>query len=87
MATPTALPFRAVIVETDTIGGQRTVGSVREAAEGLVANWPRDARGQRYVNAVEAAYAALDGRLEAETSPKAFICAAKEAGLFVREER
>jgi hypothetical protein len=40
-----------------------------------------------YVAAMGACHAALGGRLGAETARKAFIRAAKEAGLFVREGR
>ena len=46
-------PIKPVIVETDTIGLVRAVGSVREAAEMLLQGWP-EVNGQAYMNAVQA---------------------------------
>jgi Protein of unknown function (DUF982) len=87
MPTPSSIPFAAVTVETETVGRLRTVASVREAAEILVVAWPAEKRGNTWRNACEAAHAALAGTLEADTARKAFILAAKQAGIFVREGR
>ena len=46
-----------------------------------------DAPRKAYVAAMGACHAALGDRLDAETARKAFILAAQEAGIFVREGR
>ena len=87
MALNAALPFRSVIVETATAGRLRGIASVREATQLLVGDWPVEKRGSAWRNACEAAYAALGGTLEPCTARTAFIRAAQEAGIFVREGR
>lgn len=86
MAAPAALPFRATVCIKSGAGKPRAIGSVREAAE-VLRDWPAERRGSAYQNAWEAALAALGGTLEPTTARKAFIIAAKEAGIFVREGR
>ena len=85
MALPVLAPLRAVTVETAGVGRLRVVSSVRAAAEMLVSSWPAEKRGKAYRLACEAAHAALDGTLDPDTARKAFIHAAQEAGIFVRE--
>jgi Protein of unknown function (DUF982) len=84
MPTPPSIPVAPVTVETETVGRLRTVASVREAAE-MLAAWPAEKRGNAWRNACEAAHAALAGTLEPDTARTAFILAAKQAGIFVRE--
>jgi hypothetical protein len=80
------LPIRPVIVEISTIGRRRGVRSVREAAELLVGDWPAEKRDTAWRNACEAAHAALAGTgSDAASARTAFIRAAKEARIFVRE--
>ena len=87
-ALPADLPFPPVTVETAVVGRLRVVSSVRAAAEMLVSSWPPEKRtGKAYRLACEAALAALNGTLYPDTVRKAFIHAAQEAGIFVKEER
>ena len=85
MADLAALPFRPVRIATDQPGRVRAVGSVREAAECLVAGWPEKGRGEAYRAALQATYNAIGETLAPEVARLAFIAAAKEAGIFVRE--
>jgi len=87
MPTPAALAFRAVVVETDVIGRLRTINSVRDAAEMLVVGWPTKGRGEAYRAALQATYNAIGETLAPAVARMAFIAAAKEAGIFVREGR
>jgi len=83
MADPNSLLFRpSVVIETSRAGRLRAVGSVREATELLLGDWPAENRGSAWRNACEAAHAALAGTLEPNTARKAFIAAAKEAGIL-----
>ena len=84
MATPSALAFRAVVVETAVAGRLRTVNTVRDAAEVLL-YWPAEKRGDAWWNACKAAHGALAGTLEPETARKAFVQAAMVAGIYVKE--
>jgi hypothetical protein len=87
MADLARLPFRpTVCIATVQPNGLRAVGSVREAAECLLdGGWPKVRRGKAHKAAVGACHAALGGRLDAETVRTAFVLAAKEAELYVRE--
>jgi Protein of unknown function (DUF982) len=72
---------RLVVLETRRIGQLRNVGSVTEAAECLVASdWPRPHGPQH-----RAASRALAGEISPEAARRAFIEAAREAGVFVGE--
>ena len=83
-----SLPFaRLVVIETTEPARLRGVGSVLEAAERLAAAWPEEGRGRSYVNALQACHDALAGTLETETARKAFVLAAKEVDVFVRESQ
>ena len=83
-ALPSWLPFAPVTVETEVVGRLRVVSSVRAAADLLVA-WPAEKRGKAWRLACETAHAAFGGTLDPDTARKAFIHAAQEAGIFVRE--
>ena len=80
-------PFAPLSVEDpDRLGVMRGVRSVADAAEILVARWPKDGRGRLYGEALETCYAALDGSGSAKKARAAFIAAAGEVGLLVRDE-
>jgi hypothetical protein len=74
-----------VVIETKVAGRLRAVGSVREAAEILISSWPTSGRGNCYLAALQACHDALGGKLDTEAARQAFIAAAKEVDVFVRE--
>ena len=82
-----SIPFKQVVVQTDEIGPLRAVTSVREAAECLVDDWPTEGCGRAYKIACMICRHALAGDMAAAVARGAFIAAAKEAGVFVREGR
>ena len=49
--------------------------------------WPTEGRGPAYGAAIKACFAALEGTGDVEVERQAFIAAAKEVGIFVREGR
>ena len=57
---------------------------MRDAAEVLLA-WPAEKRGGAWWTACKAAHGALSGTLDPETARKAFLKAARVAGVLVRE--
>ena len=63
----------------------RRIGSAKEAAECLLRGWPELGRGKRFLTALEAFRNAVTGKGQVEPARKAFIAAAKEVGIFVRE--
>jgi Protein of unknown function (DUF982) len=76
---------RLVVIETRRIGQLRNVGSVTEAAECLVASdWPRP-HGPQHRAASRACLRVLAGEISPEAARRAFIEAAREAGIFVGE--
>ena len=85
MTVLAALTFSVIVVATDDVGRLRSVGSVRDAAQMLVADWPAEKRGNAYRNACEVTYQALGGKGDVEGARQAFIFAATAAGIFVRE--
>ena len=79
-------PFdRTVVTQSNKPGRQRFVGSVRGAAECLVFDWPTAKRGRAFLVALEACVAALDEPGTIEATRLAFVAAAKEAKVLVRE--
>ena len=78
------LPFALVVIETSTVGQLKGVRSVREAAEALAGDWPREGRGSLYRAAVRSCRAALEGNATAVSARNAFIRAAVEARIIVR---
>ena len=50
-------------------------------------SWPTEGRGPAYRAAVKACFAALEGAGDVESTRQAFIAAAKEVGIFIREGR
>lgn len=65
-------------------GAYRVVTGTRQAAECLMNLWPVS-EGQKFESALRAVTAALDGDCTDEDARAAFIEAAKEAGLNVRD--
>ena len=74
-----------VVEDPDRAGLLRRVGSVREAAEALLGHWPKEGRGPMFFEALRACHEALAGKLMTEEARQAFIEAALEAGIYVRE--
>ena len=73
-----------VIVQTSEPGRLRRITSVSQAAEAMV-EWPDKARrGRAYKLAAKACYDALASTGTASKARRAFVVAAKEAGVFVR---
>lgn len=60
------------------------VGSVDEATEFLLQHWPNE-KGRKYKAARQTCLDALQGRATARHARSAFIAAAKEADIYVRE--
>jgi hypothetical protein len=87
MAPTTGLPFSppVIIEHGPRVGEHRIVGSVRTAAECLVAGWPIEGRGEAYRAALQACYEALAGGIDVEEARQAFILAAQEVEVFVKE--
>jgi hypothetical protein len=86
-AGPTSnLPFHQLTIMTDHPGRMRNIASVHEAAEFLVQHW-LVGRGQKFRAAQQACLDALAGRKTAKHARAAFIAAAKEADIYVREQR
>ena len=82
-----ARPFkRQVVIATPSAPGQeRRIRSVREAAACLVNDWPEKGRGTAYRAALISCHAALDGTATPESAQRAFVRAAMEVDIFVRE--
>jgi hypothetical protein len=80
-----ALPFHRVTIMTEAAGRILNVASVEEAMEFLLQHWPRDKKGRKYRAARQACLDALGGRETTRHARSAFIAAAKEADIYVRE--
>src|SRR6478609_6251622 len=79
-----ARPFkRQVVLSTSEPGQERRIHSAREAAACLATTGPR--RGTAYRAALISCHAALDGTATPESAQRAFIRAAMEVDIFVRE--
>lgn len=74
----------AVTVETGKSGRPRVVKSTVQAALLLVDRWPDKDRGPKYRYALRACMDAMEGRKAVASARRAFIGAAKEAELYVR---
>src|SRR4029453_12103684 len=73
-----------VIEQPGRVGQYRRVGSVREAAECLIDQWPKN-RGVAYLAALHACLDAVRGSVSTETARQAFIAAAREVGILIGE--
>lgn len=76
---------RPVTYEEDERGGYRTIASTEEAARALLLSWPVD-EGKEYFEAQRICLAVLEGRQAPELAREAFLRAAAEAGVFVRDQ-
>lgn len=81
-----AHPFHTITVETKRLGRYRVIASVEEAAEYLVYDWPID-KGPLQLEARIACLDCMEGALSVEDARAAFIAAAKDAGVYVKEGR
>jgi hypothetical protein len=70
---------------TELGGRLRDVGSIDEAVEFLLQHWP-DQRSRKFNTARQACLDALEGKQTVEAARTAFIVAAKEAGIYVKEK-
>jgi hypothetical protein len=77
------VPFDTSV--TVKAGRPRVVRSTVQAAFLLVDRWPDKDRGPEYRSALQACMDVMEGRRAAASARRAFIRAAKEASLFVRE--
>jgi hypothetical protein len=80
------LPFPYVTIETDHLGRVCNVSSVEEAAEYLMMYWPIKT-GPKLAAARQACLDALAGTIMCTAAREAFIEAAKEAGIYVRQQK
>ena len=79
---------KAITIETPTRGRLRVVGSVRAATEMLLSEWPEAARHTPAHNAASrACLAFLAGTGSTTKARAAFLEAAKDADIFIREGR
>lgn len=78
-------PFFAVpiIVETEAVGKFRTLSSVSEAAIFMMERWP-ESHGPSYRAALQACTGPLSTAEDVENARRAFVTAAKEAGLNLK---
>jgi hypothetical protein len=77
-------PFEHVTIATDHGCRMRNIGSVEEAAEFMLHNWP-DKQGRKFNTARRACLDAMRGKQTAQSARMAFINAAEEVGIYVRE--
>ncbi|WP_418135497.1 DUF982 domain-containing protein [Agrobacterium sp. El2ro-1b] len=76
---------KPVTFQTGKVGQYRTINSTSEAALTLMNQWPTDA-GKKLNNAKQMCLALLEGLEEPVKARKAFIKAAEEAHVFVRDK-
>lgn len=76
----------SVTVETERLGRMMTVTGTAQAAQFLLERWP-EKRGPKYRTAVKAMMDVMEQRKAVATARKAFVAAAKEADVFVKEGR
>lgn len=76
---------KPITFETPRLGNYRTVASTQEAARALVNDWPVQ-KGRQLKAAQKACMAVLEGRKPPSEARNAFIAAAVEAHVFVREK-
>jgi hypothetical protein len=77
--------FEAVTIETDEPGRLVNITNTRQVAERLTKGWPAARKGAAYTRAVKACMDSFSGKKNIEAVREAFIDAAKEADIFVRE--
>ncbi|WP_352814595.1 DUF982 domain-containing protein [Mesorhizobium sp. M0207] len=75
-----------VTIQTEQTGRYLTVTRTAQAASFLVERWPVQNRGPKYRSALKAMMDVMEQRKTVSAARKAFVGAAKEAGVFVRED-
>lgn len=73
-----------VTFETQRLGQYRTIASAEEAARALLTDWPVHS-GHAFMKAQKACLAVLEGRKKPADARAAFLKAAEEANVFVRD--
>lgn len=76
---------KPVTYEEDDRGGYRTIRNTEEAARALLLKWPVD-RGVEFFEAQRVCLAVMEGDRPAEDARTAFLKAAAEAGIFIRDQ-
>jgi Protein of unknown function (DUF982) len=76
---------KPVTYEEDKRGGYRIITSTEEAARALLRRWPVD-DGDEFWEAQRVCLAVMEGERPAEDARTAFLKAAAEAGVFVRDQ-
>jgi hypothetical protein len=76
---------KPITFETPRLGHYRTIASTQEAARALVNDWPVE-KGKQLKVARKTCMAVLEGRKPPSDARNAFIAAAVEADVFVREK-
>ncbi|UFS84427.1 DUF982 domain-containing protein [Rhizobium sp. T136] len=79
------MPIRPLGISLDRPGVYRSVTSVAGMSKVLVEDWPKDQQGDAWRGAVEACLRALEEQTNPEAARAAFIMAARDAGIRVRE--
>lgn len=74
-----------ITYEEDARGGFRTIRSTEQAARALLTKWPAD-HGREYSKAKRIFLAVMEGKKKPAAARSAFIKAAAEAGVFIREQ-
>lgn len=59
------------------------IGSARQAAEVLVLHWPEGSYGSKHLAAQVACLDVMEGRSEPEHARRAFVEAARDAGILL----
>lgn len=75
---------RPITFETTSLGVYRTISSTAEAARALLEDWPTD-DWAAWQFAQQKCLAALEGGIDHEEARQAFLVAAEEADVFVRD--
>ena len=76
---------KPITFETPRLGQYRTIASTQEAARALENDWPLE-KGRQLKEARKMCVAVLAGRKPPSEARNAFIAAAVEAHVFVREK-
>jgi hypothetical protein len=77
---------KGVVISTKKTGQYRVIRSTDEAALWLLEHWPIE-EGPAYLQARIACLNVLEGNEPVDVARSAFIAAAKEARIFVREDQ
>ena len=76
---------KPVTYEENQRGGYRTITSTEEAANALLFNWPVDS-GDEFRAAQRVFIDVLEGKRPTGDAREAFVRAAEEAGVFIRDQ-